>query len=90
MNLSERVIMPLQAENPKMVVDKSKLISFASQIALIFIVVIVALTNLSLQNGNQNLWTIVLTSCLGYVLPNPKLKLQEMPETLKKNENENN
>lgn len=56
-------------------VDKAKLVLFAAQISLIFITVIVALFNLSLDKGNQNLWIIVLTSCLGYVLPNPKLKL---------------
>jgi hypothetical protein len=31
--------------------------------------------NLSLQWGNQNLWTVVLTGSLGYIMPNPKLKL---------------
>lgn len=55
--------------------DKPKLFLFAAQIGLIFIVVIASLINLSLNNGNQNLWMIVLTSCLGYILPNPKLKM---------------
>ena len=49
-------------------------IVFVSQVLLLFIVVIVSLVNLSLENGNTNLWTMVLTSCLGYMLPNPRLK----------------
>lgn len=57
------------------VITKSKIVLFAAQIGLIFVVVVTALINLSLKNGNQNLWMIVLTSCLGYILPNPKLKV---------------
>lgn len=57
------------------VFHKSKLVLFTSQIVLIFVVVITCLINLSLENSNQNMWMIVLTSCLGYILPNPKLKM---------------
>ena len=56
-------------------------IVFVSQVLLLFIVVIVSLVNLSLENGNTNLWTMVLTSCLGYMLPNPRLKpAKEKPD----------
>lgn len=48
---------------------------FISQLFLICVVVCVSLMNLSLQWGNQNLWTVVLTGSLGYIMPNPKLKL---------------
>jgi hypothetical protein len=54
---------------------KPDVILFAFQVFLIFIVVCVSLMNLSLQWGNQNLWTVVLTGSLGYIMPNPKLKL---------------
>lgn len=47
---------------------------FISQVCLLFVVVITALINLSLDHGNTNLWTMVLTSCLGYMMPNPHLK----------------
>ena len=47
---------------------------FCSQVALIFIVVLAALANLSFRNDSQNLWIIVLTSSLGYMMPNPRLK----------------
>jgi hypothetical protein len=48
---------------------------FIFQVILIFVVVCVSLINLTLQWGNQNLWIVVLTGSLGYIMPNPKLKL---------------
>lgn len=54
--------------------SKADAVVFIAQIALLFIVVITSLLNLSLEHGNMNLWTMVLTSCLGYMLPTPRLK----------------
>jgi hypothetical protein len=48
---------------------------FIFQVILIFVVVCVSLINLTLQWGNQNLWIVVLTGSLGYIMPNSKLKL---------------
>jgi hypothetical protein len=59
----------------KNIFPKPDVVLFAFQVFLIFIVVCVSLMNLSLQWGNQNLWTVVLTGSLGYIMPNPKLKL---------------
>jgi hypothetical protein len=47
---------------------------YLSQISVIFIVMIVSLYNLSFKTGDDSLWTALLTSCLGYMLPNPKMK----------------
>ena len=55
--------------------DKANLILFISQVLLLFIVVLTSLINLSLEHGNTNLWTMILTSCIGYMLPNPRLKV---------------
>lgn len=55
-------------------VKRSAIIRFAAQIILLFIVCLVALVNLTIGNGNQTLWTALLTSCLGYMMPNPKIK----------------
>jgi hypothetical protein len=54
---------------------KPDVVLFVFQIIIIFIVVCVCLVNLSFQWGNQNLWTVVLTGSLGYIMPNPRLKL---------------
>lgn len=53
---------------------KADVLLFTSQVLLLFIVVITSLINLSIDKGNTNLWTMVLTSCLGYMMPNPRLK----------------
>ena len=50
-------------------------ILFVVQVVLIFIVVCASLINLTLEIGNQNLWTVILTSCLGIIMPNPRLKM---------------
>lgn len=47
---------------------------FMAQVVLLFIVVITSLANLTLDNGNTNLWTMILTSCLGYMMPSPHMK----------------
>jgi hypothetical protein len=48
---------------------------YLSQILAIFIVMLVSLYNLSTKSGDDSLWTALLTSCLGYMLPNPKIKI---------------
>ena len=47
---------------------------FFSQIIIIYIVIVTCIINLSLERGNSNLWTSLLSSSLGYLLPNPKIK----------------
>ena len=56
-------------------VASADIVVFTAQVVLLFIVVITSLVNLTLNYGNTNLWTMVLTSCLGYMLPNPRLKM---------------
>lgn len=57
--------------------SKPDIIIFIAQVVLLFVVVITSLVNLSIDNGNTNLWTMVLTSCLGYMMPNPRFKAQD-------------
>ena len=80
----------ISVENLKMCYAKPDVLLFAFQVALIFIVVCVSLLNLTLEWGNLNLWTVILTGSLGYIMPNPKLKagiekLELEEETLKRN-----
>ena len=60
--------------NQKVEITRPDVLMFGFQIVLIFIVVCVSLLNLTFQWGNINLWTIILTSSLGYIMPNPKLR----------------
>ncbi len=45
---------------------------FFTQVVLIYIVMGVSLVNISLGRP-EDLWVLLLTSCLGYLLPNPTL-----------------
>jgi hypothetical protein len=54
-------------------IPKAELVYF-SQILVILIVVIGSLYNLTQQKGDQQLWTALLSSCMGYLLPNPTIK----------------
>lgn len=48
-------------------------IVFFSQIFIIYTVIVTSIFNLSFNTGNTNLWTVLLSSCLGYLLPNPSV-----------------
>ncbi|MDI9313016.1 MAG: hypothetical protein QM535_22590 [Limnohabitans sp.] len=54
---------------------KPDVILFIVQVSLVFIVVLCSLINLTFEWGNVNLWTLLLTSLLGYIMPNPKIKI---------------
>ena len=41
---------------------------------IILIVVCTSIYNLTIGIGDTNMWTALLSSSIGYVLPNPKLK----------------
>ena len=48
-------------------------IVFFSQMLIITIVVSVSLYNLTRDGESDRLWVALLSSCLGYILPNPTL-----------------
>jgi hypothetical protein len=37
-------------------------------------VIVVSIYNLTVESENSTLWTALLSSCLGYLLPNPTIK----------------
>lgn len=47
---------------------------FFSQTIIVYIVIITALINLTRGTDNHTLWVAYLSSCLGYVLPHPRIK----------------
>jgi len=47
---------------------------YFSQIIVLYIVIIIALINITLQNEQSNLWLSLLSGSIGYLLPNPSLK----------------
>ena len=53
---------------------KAEIVLFAVQVTVIFIVICTCLVNLKIGNGNKILWTVILSSSIGYILPNPRIK----------------
>ncbi len=56
-------------------------IAFFCQIAVLYLVILTCIINLSIDNGDSNLWTALLSSSLGYILPNPSLKREKNKTT---------
>jgi hypothetical protein len=61
-------------------VPKNQVVFFC-QIFVVYCVIGAAIANLSLQQGDKQLWTILLSSCIGYLLPNPSLKFTDNNNT---------
>jgi len=53
-------------------VPKNEVI-FICQVVILYIIILTCIVNLSLGNGDSNLWTALLSSSLGIMLPAPTL-----------------
>ena len=49
-------------------------IVFLCQVIILCTVIVVSIYNLTVGHGDSTLWTALLSSSLGYLLPNPSLK----------------
>ena len=54
-------------------VPRGEIVYFC-QIILILSIVFASIYNLTREQGDQQLWTALLSSCMGYLLPNPTIK----------------
>lgn len=54
-------------------VPQAEIVYFC-QMIIVYVIIITSIVNLSLQNGTSELWISLLSSCIGYALPSPKLK----------------
>ena len=54
-------------------VPKSEIVYF-TQMIILYIVICTSLVMLAMKNEDGHLWAGMLGSCLGYILPNPKIK----------------
>lgn len=54
-------------------IPKQEVVYFC-QVVLIYIVVVTCIVNLTLHRDEGKVWTALLASCLGYLLPNPSIK----------------
>jgi len=53
-------------------VPKNEVI-FICQVVILYVIILTCIINLSLGNGDSNLWTALLSSSLGIMLPAPSL-----------------
>ena len=49
-------------------------IVFLCQVLVLFTVILISIYNLTTGHENSNLWTALLSSSLGFLLPNPPLR----------------
>ncbi len=61
---------------------------FFCQIIILFVVIVAAIVNLTLQTSDIQLWTALLSSSIGYILPNPRL--QDNRSTTNQENSQNN
>ena len=52
-------------------------IVFFCQVIILYTVIVVSIYKLTVGNGDSTLWTALLSSSLGYLLPNPSLKRED-------------
>ena len=50
---------------------------FLAQIIVVYIIIITSLVQISLRSPDKELWLIVLSSSIGYILPSPSLKFKK-------------
>lgn len=53
-------------------VPKAEIV-YICQIIIVYIIIVTSIVNLSLNNGNPELWISLLCSAIGYALPSPSL-----------------
>lgn len=62
---------------------RSEVINYFAQVSVLFIVVIACILNLSIYPNSEtrNLWVTLLTAALGFMMPNPRFKLEDTKES---------
>ena len=52
-------------------------IVFLCQVVILYTVIVVSIYDLTVWHGDSTLWTALLSSSLGYLLPNPSMKRKD-------------
>ena len=52
-------------------------IVFLCQVVILYTVIVVSIYNLTVGHGDSTLWIALLSSSLGYLLPNPSMKRED-------------
>ena len=57
-------------------------IVFFFQVCVLYAIIITCIINLSVHNGDSNLWTALLSSSLGLMLPGPGFRFKSNKKTI--------
>lgn len=52
-------------------------LTFFAQIIVVYMIIITSLVQISLRTPDKELWLILLSSSIGYILPSPGLKFRK-------------
>ena len=55
--------------------------TYISQIIVIYAIIATSIVHLSIQSQDRELWLILLSSSLGYILPSPGLKVSKQKQS---------
>ena len=53
-------------------------VAFVCQVLILYTVIVVNICNLTIESENSTLWTALLSSCVGYLLPNPTINTKHV------------
>ena len=56
--------------------------AFFAQAILIYIISVACIVNLSIGTGPSHVWVALLSGCLGYILPEPKIRREKVRSVL--------
>ena len=77
----------LQYNLQKVVIELLKIGSpFFAQIIVVYMIIITSLVQISLRSPDKELWLILLSSSIGYILPSPGLKFRKQTNPISTDE----
>ena len=59
---------------------------FFAQIIVVYMIIITSLVQISLRSPDKELWLILLSSSIGYILPSPGLKFRKQTKSISADE----
>ena len=60
--------------------------TFFAQIIVVYMIIITSLVQISLRSPDKELWLILLSSSIGYILPSPGLKFRKQTNSISADE----
>ena len=82
------VVTLLQYNLQTVVIELLKIVSIFAQIIVVYMIMIIitSLVQISLRSPDKELWLILLSSSIGYILPSPCLKFRKQANPISADE----